>query len=253
MLNGKKIAIFGAGGLLGRQLCKDILTSGGKVLAIDKDISSLPASLSEIGVDVNTKSLELVQLDICSEDQMMNFFEGVVGVDGAVNTVYPRNKTYGAKFEDVSLASFNENISLNLGAAFLLMKMFAHYYKSNKAPISIVNISSIYGTVAPDFSIYDETNMTMPVEYAAIKSALLHMSKYVSAYVGESDFRVNNVSPGGLLDSQPERFLNSYRKKTFGAGMLDVADISGSVIFLLSDQSRYVNGQNIVVDDGFSF
>ncbi|ENO1894603.1 SDR family oxidoreductase, partial [Vibrio vulnificus] len=117
---------------------------------------------------------------------------------------------------------------------------------------SLVNISSIYGVVAPKFEIYNNTPMTMPVEYAAIKSAIQHLNKYVVSYVNDSRFRINCVSPGGIFDHQPEAFLQAYKEKTHGAGMLDVEEVVGSVLFLLSEQSRYVTGQNIVVDDGFS-
>ena len=94
--------------------------------------------------------------------------------------------------------------------------------------------------------------MTTPVEYSAIKSALIHLSRYVIKYVSDSRFRVNLVSPGGIYDEQPGNFLDAYKQETFGEGMLDVADILGSIIFLLSSASRFVNGQNIIVDDGFS-
>lgn len=92
----------------------------------------------------------------------------------------------------------------------------------------------------------------MPVEYAAIKSGLLHLNKYAVKYVSNSYFRINSVSPGGIFDSQPAAFLEAYKKKTHGAGMLDVRCMVGSIVYLLSDQSKFVTGQNIVVDDGFS-
>lgn len=111
-----------------------------------------------------------------------------------------------------------------------------------------MNTSSIYSVVAPDFSIYENTPMTMPIEYAAIKSGLLHINKYIN----DSNFRINAVSSGGIFNSQPEPFLRAYKDKTMGAGMLDVSDIIGSVLFLLSDQSKYIVEQNLIVDDGFS-
>jgi len=94
--------------------------------------------------------------------------------------------------------------------------------------------------------------MPMPVEYAAIKSALQNLNKYAVTYVNDSRFRINCVSPGGIFDHQPDPFLQAYSKHTHGAGMLDVSEITGSVLFLLSKQSRYVTGQNIIIDDGFS-
>ena len=142
---------------------------------------------------------------------------------------------------------------MNLGSSFLFMQECARYFKSNNVEFSLVNIGSIYGVVAPKFELYNNTNMTSPVEYSAIKSGLIHLSRYVAKYVGDSRFRVNLVSPGGIRDAQPIEFLTAYGMETLGKGMLDVSDIIGSIIFLLSSSSEFINGQNIIVDDGFSF
>ena len=183
---------------------------------------------------------------------MRGFWYQSEGVSGAVNCTYPRTQSYGAKFFDVTIDSFNENVSIHLGSAFLFTQQCAAYFSKEKQPFSLVNISSIYGVIAPKFEIYNNTQMTMPVEYAAIKSAIIHLNKYIVSYINDSRFRVNSVSPGGILDRQPEAFLNAYKKNTHGAGVLAVDEVVGCFIFLLSDLSRYVTGQNIIVDDGFS-
>jgi NAD(P)-dependent dehydrogenase (short-subunit alcohol dehydrogenase family) len=94
--------------------------------------------------------------------------------------------------------------------------------------------------------------MTTPVEYAAIKSGMLHLTKYMAKYFKGKNIRVNAISPGGILDGQPREFLSEYNQKCLTKGMLDGCDLSGTLVFLLSDMSMYINGQNIVVDDGFS-
>jgi len=81
---------------------------------------------------------------------------------------------------------------------------------------------------------------------------MLHLTKYMAKYFKGKSIRVNAISPGGILDSQPEEFLKKYNQKCSAKGMLDVDDLSGTLIFLLSDMSHYINGQNIVVDDGFT-
>jgi NAD(P)-dependent dehydrogenase (short-subunit alcohol dehydrogenase family) len=106
--------------------------------------------------------------------------------------------------------------------------------------------------IAPKFEIYDNTEMTMPVEYAAIKSGMLHLTKYMAKYFKGRNIRVNAISPGGILDSQPEEFLKKYNQECLTKGMLNGCDLNGTLVFLLSDMSMYINGQNIVVDDGFS-
>jgi len=252
MLNNKSILVAGAGGLLGVKVVKHILAVNGAVIAFDIDLHRMQSRLVEEGVDINAANIQLCSLDITNEAQVNSFFAEAGDISGAVNCSYPRNKNYGAHFFDVSLASFNENSSLHLGSVFLFLQCCAAYFKRTNNPFSVVNIASIYGVMAPKFEIYEQTPMTMPVEYAAIKSAVLHLSKYASAYVGDSRFRVNCVSPGGLLDNQPEAFLSAYKNQTNGLGMLAAEDITGSIVFLLSDLSKAITGQNIVVDDGFS-
>ncbi|QUX94509.1 flagellin modification protein A [Marinomonas sp. CT5] len=251
LLENKTFVIAGAGGLLGSRLVPALLKQGANVVALDRDLEVMQKKLHAT-YEGFKEQISFVELDITNEESVKYFFSQQSSLDGAVNTAYPRNKTYGKDFFDVSLSSFNENLSLHLGSAFLFTQQCAAYFKANRTPFSLVNISSIYGVVAPKFDIYDNTSMTMPVEYAAIKSAIQHINKYVVAYVNDSRFRINCVSPGGIFDSQPESFLLAYKKNTHGAGMLDVDEVIGSILFFLSEQSRYVTGQNIIVDDGFS-
>lgn len=252
LLVGESVLVIGAGGLLGTKVTKYALEQGAKVIAADLSLDNLQARLSKEGIDIANSNLSFARLDITAEDDVINFFESGIEITGAVNCTYPRNKAYGAHFFDVKISDFNENLSLHLGSAFLFTQQCAKYFKANKKPFSLVNISSIYGVIAPKFEIYDNTPMSMPVEYAAIKSAILHLSKYTIKYVNNSLFRINSVSPGGIFDNQPESFLNAYKALTNGEGMLDVNDVIGAIIFLLSPTSKFVTGQNIIVDDGFS-
>ena len=251
LLSGKKILIAGGGGLLGTKIIKHALLQGAQVIATDINTDLMQEKLINENVDILSGNISLIKLDINNEKEVKTFFSSQEGITGAVNSAYPRNKKYGAHFFDVSLESFNENVALHLGSAFLFTQQCALYFKEESRPFSLVNVSSIYGVVAPKFDIYDNTSMTMPIEYAAIKSAILHMNKYVVSYVNDTQFRINSVSPGGIFDHQPESFLRSYKEKTHGTGMLDVESIVGSILYLLSDQSKYVTGQNIIVDDGF--
>ncbi|MGF1847248.1 oxidoreductase [Vibrio lentus] len=247
------IVVAGSGGLLGSCLVKKLLEKGYSVIAVDLSESNTINRLSEIGVDYRAyPKLEICTLNITHESDVIRFFEARNDISGVVNTTYPRNKSYGNSLMDVSLASFNENLNLHLGSYFSFMQQCAKYFLRVKKPMSVVNITSVYGVIAPRFDVYQGTKMTMPVEYAAIKSAIIHLTKYFSKFISDSRFRINCVSPGGILDSQPEAFLNSYERYTNGAGMLDVEAVIGSVIFLLNEESKFITGQNLIVDDGFS-
>jgi NAD(P)-dependent dehydrogenase (short-subunit alcohol dehydrogenase family) len=250
MLKGKVILVAGAGGVLGAALVHALLGAGASVIATDLRLENLRRIFQPL-IRADT-ALYLQLLDISDRGALSEFLKGHDRLDGAVNCTYPRNQRYGAHFFDVTLADFNENVALHLGSHFQFMQACGARFVKTSHPFSLVNISSIYGAIAPKFQIYQDTPMTMPVEYAAIKAALVHLTKYTAAYVADSRFRVNCVSPGGLLDGQPQEFQDAYRAHTLGAGMLNAQDIVGTILFLLSDHSKFLNGQNIVVDDGFT-
>ena len=140
---------------------------------------------------------------------------------------------------------------MNLGGYFLTSQQFAKYFHKQGYG-NIINLASIYGVIAPRFEVYNNTPMTMPVEYAAIKSGLIHLTKYMAKYFKGKNIRVNTISLGGIEDKQPEAFLKAYKDFCLNKGMLNAKDVSGTVLYLLSDLSEFVNGQNIVVDDGFT-
>ena len=117
---------------------------------------------------------------------------------------------------------------------------------------SIVNIASIYGIVGNDFSLYEETNITPPVAYSAIKGGLISFNRYVASYFGKNNIRSNCVSPGGVYDKQDVKFVKKYSSKTPLLRMAIPSDIAPIVCFLLSDESTYITGQNIAVDGGYT-
>lgn len=247
MLEGKTILVVGAGGLLGTALVKALLGAQVKVIASDINLEKLQASFALC----SQANLTLHELDIGDREALTEFLMVHDELDGAVNCAYPRNKNYGAHLLDVTLSDFNENVSMHLGAHFHFMQACAIQFLKTRRPLSLVNVASIYGVIVPKFQVYNNTAMTMPVEYAAIKSALIHLTRYTAAYISDSNFRANCISPGGLIDGQPQAFVDAYSTQTFGSGMLDPKDMTGTIQFLLSDHSKYINGQNIIVDDGF--
>lgn len=246
------ILVAGAAGLLGLALVKELISLNVNVIAIDINIKNLKDRLTNSGVNIQNSKINIEQLNLTDKKAVIDFFKDLKGLTGAVNCSYPRNKNYGNDFYEVSLEDFNENVSLNLGSSFLFMQQCATHFNSFQNPFSLVNISSVYGVISPKFEIYNDVPMTMPVEYAAIKSGLIHLSKYITKYVNNSKFRVNVVSPGGILDGQPNTFLEAYKNQTFGNGMINARDVIGTIVYLLSEKAAYVNGQNIIIDDGFS-
>lgn len=248
----KIIIVTGGAGLLGKAFCKAIIQQNWTVVIAEKNLSIAENAAMEIS---STGNCVPVELDITNEDSIRLAVADIHNkhgrIDALVNNAYPRNSEYGKKMEDVTYESFSENISMNLGGYFCTSKILSDYFKK-QGKGNIINIASIYGVIAPKFDIYNKTKMTMPVEYAVIKSGVLHLTKYLSKYLKGSNVRVNAISPGGILDNQPEEFLRQYNLECSNKGMLVPDDLVGSLIFLLSDDSKFINGQNIIVDDGFT-
>jgi NAD(P)-dependent dehydrogenase (short-subunit alcohol dehydrogenase family) len=256
-LHGKTIVVVGAAGRIGQGIVQATLAAGANVVALDRHTDGLDA-LRE-GAPAGGARLLPGLVDItnrASIERALADAEAQFGtLDGAVNTAYPRNARYGRHFFDVEYVDFCENTGLHMGGYFLFMQACAHRALERQRPFSLVNLSSIYGSMAPRFDVYAGTAMTMPVEYAAIKAGLEHMTRYVNAYMkgrGITAFRANCVSPGGILAGQDAQFLARYGEHCISKGMLDAQDVAGAIVFLLSDASRYVVGQNLAVDDGFS-
>ncbi|MFW0713412.1 oxidoreductase [Aliarcobacter butzleri] len=255
MLKDKVVVITGGAGLIGKEFVKAVIENGG--IAIIADINEeLGKKVKEsLSKELDTSNIDFFKLEITSKNSLnecINFLdEKYKKIDALINNAYPRNKNYGRHFFDVEYEDFIQNLGLNLGGYFTASQQFSQYFK-NQGYGNIINISSIYGVVAPRFEVYDNTPMTMPVEYAAIKSGLIHLTKYMAKYFKGMNIKVNALSPGGIFDHQPEAFLEKYKEKCLNKGMLDNSDLKGTLIYLLSDMSKYVNGQNIIVDDGFS-
>ena len=252
MLNEKVIVVTGGAGLLGRRFCVAVAGQGGLAIAADVDRDAAERVAEEItasGGWAEAATLDIT--DTASVDGLIAAVDARHGrIDAVVNNAYPRNKSWGRRLEEVTYADFCENISLHLGGYFLVAQRFAGYFRSHGGG-NIVNMASIYGTLAPRFEIYDNTTMTVSVEYAAIKSSIIQLTRYFAQYFKTDGVRCNALSPGGILDQQPEIFLKQYNSHCGIKGMLDAQDIVGALVFLLSDNSRYVTGQNLIVDDGF--
>lgn len=254
VLKDKLIVITGGAGVIGRMFARAIAENGGLAVMADIDFEAAKRLAGEIEQDCSVR-VEAAKLDITSKDSIGTLISDLKRrhgrIDAVINNAYPRNKNYGRKLEDVAYADFCENVDMHLGGYFLVAQQFCLTFKEQGSG-NVINMSSIYGTMTPRFEVYDGTPMTMPVEYAAIKSAIIQLTRYFAQYFKGTGIRVNCLSPGGILAGQPADFLKAYNSHCASKGMLEANDLLGALLFLLSDMSLYINGQNIVIDDGFS-
>lgn len=229
-------------GLIGKALEAGLVKAGHKVTIFDS---------------VKQENKNIIELDVTSAQSLSQAIEHLknnkIKLDAVINCSYPRTPSYGKKLEDVTVESFNENVVCHLGGYFNVMQQFGFYFKTVGGG-SVISFSSIYGVVAPRFEIYEDQKFSMPVEYAAVKSAIVHLNKYMAKYFKETDVRYNIISPGGVFSGHDKSFVDAFGEYSLSqrGGMLMPEDLVSAALFLVSDASKYVNGQNIVVDDGWS-
>lgn len=255
MLNNKVVVVTGGAGLIGRSFVRAVVEQGGTAIVADFDAHAGLEFVSEVMDGAPRGEAHFINLDITSEASVVSMIDSLSlrfgRIDSLVNNAYPRNSNYGRKMEDVTYDDFCVNMSMHVGGYFNVLQKISAYFVKNGGG-NIVNMASIYGFAPPRFSVYDGTKMTMPVEYAAIKSAIIHLTKYFAQYLKGNNIRVNCISPGGILNDQPGDFVSKYNSYASSKGMLDSTDLQGTLIYLLSDMSKYVNGHNVVVDDGWT-
>ena len=155
-------------------------------------------------------------------------------------------------FEERTEDQIDMVMNVNLKGNILMTQLvYNKYFKVNNNG-TIINIGSIYGIVSGDMSIYNEDDRRTPEIYGATKAAVINLTKYFATYMAPHNVRVNCISPGGIYNNQAKKFIENYSKKVPMNRMGYADELLSSLEYLLSDESSYVTGQNIVVDGGFT-
>ncbi len=242
ILKDKIIIITGGSGLIGKELVADINRKGGKAINADK------------GIETNLLN-RTIQMDITNDDSIQTGIDLIVDefgrIDGLVNSAYARTKDWGTKFEEVNPASWRSNIDMQLNSYFVCCQKVLKIMTTQRSG-AIVNIASIYGVVGNDFTLYEEYGGTSPAAYSAIKGGLINFTRYLASYYGRKGIRVNCVSPGGIFDHQHPSFVSRYEAKVPMGRLGNPDDIAPAVSFLLSEEAKYITGQNLIVDGGWT-
>lgn len=243
-LQNKIIIVTGGNGLLGKSIINYLISKGASVINVDVAETSDVVSTFYVKCDITNPE--------CVRKLVALVAEKFNRIDGLVNNAYPRTKDWGDTFEKVSLDSWKQNVDMQLNSCFYLSQLVLAVMKDNNSG-SIVNIASIYGVVGNDFSVYDGVEgMTSPVAYSAIKGGIINLTRYLASYFGPYSIRINCVSPGGVFNNQAESFVRNFESKVPLRRMASPSDIAPSVAFLLSDESKYITGHNLIVDGGWT-
>jgi len=256
-MSGRTIVVTGAAGILGRQFCADLIEAGANVVAIDNNVDGLDSLRSEIR---NEALLSLHPADIRNRDQMTEIRYKTVKkyghIDGLLNNAATKSENFFEPFETFKLEDWQHVMSVNLEGAMICCQEFGHAMATCGRG-SIVNVLSIYGIVAPDQRIYEGSNylgrsINTPAVYSASKAGLWGLTKYLSAYWGSQGVRVNAITPGGIYSGQNDEFVSRYSQRVPLGRMGHGSELSGALMYLFSDASLYVTGQNIIVDGGLT-
>lgn len=242
ILKGKVILVTGGSGLIGREIIANINKQGGIAINGDIDVTS-------------DGSDDKIHLDVTSNSSIEGVFQEIHRkygkIDGLVNNAYPKTSDWGSKFEEVTLESWRANVDMQLNSIFVCCQGVLRYMVGQKSG-SIVNIASIYGVVGNDFTLYEDYGGTSPAAYSAIKGGVISFTRYLASYFGEQNIRVNCISPGGIMDNQNKSFVAKYEAKVPLRRMGRPDDIAPAVSFMLSSQAKYITGQNLIVDGGWT-
>lgn len=243
-LKDKVIIVTGANGLIGREIAKELLDWDARVVYADisADNLSLPDGSSAYKLDLTNNA---------SIDNLVKFTLDKYGrIDGLINAAYPRTKDWGKyKFEETPFSHWKENVELQLNSVFYLDQQVLKVMEKQGYG-SVVNFGSIYGIVGN--TIYEDYGGTSPAEYCAIKGGIINFTRYLASYFGKYNVRVNCVCPGGIWDHQREEFVRNYERRCPMKRMGHPDDIAPLCIFLVSDGAKYITGQIIASDGGWT-
>lgn len=268
-LDGKTALITGAAGLLGVQHSRALLEAGGTVVLTDIGRAELDSAKSELCESFKDENIILKTMDVTNSDDIQSVYEEMladgIAVDILVNNAAIDPKVDSEKgliessrLENFSLDQWNLQLNVGLTGAFLCSKIFGLHMASQGRGGVILNISSDLSVISPDQRLYRKAGVpehlqpVKPVTYSVIKAGLIGLTRYLATYWADKDVRCNALSPGGIFNNQPENFVNKLESLIPLRRMADASEYRETIQFLCSDASRYMNGQNIVVDGGRS-
>ena len=262
-LHGKVAVVTGGAGILGQHFCSGLAESGARVVIVDL----LEDKAKELAVTLTDRyKAEVIGLgcDVSSRECVQVMVDRVVSEFGEINVLHNNAATksddldaFFTPFEDYSLDQWRKIMTVNLDGMFLIAQAIGKQMVAQKKGGSIIQTASIYGLLAPDHRIYEGSSylgrpINTPAVYTASKAAVIGLTKHLAAYWADKGIRVNTLTPGGTESGQNDEFNRRYSARTPMNRMATAQEMVGALLYLASDASSYVTGQNIIVDGGLS-
>ncbi|MCG8995489.1 SDR family oxidoreductase [Laribacter hongkongensis] len=255
-LRGRRAMLTGALGGIGRVMAHTLAELGADLVLVDhpnSDGTALLAELQRWQVSVTLQSCDIE--DAGQRRQLMD----AISVNRRGLSILVNNAAFvgtsglqgwAVPFEQQSVETFRRALEVNLTAIFDFCQGLAPVLGQSPGA-NIVNVGSIYGMLGPDWNLYEGTAMSNPAAYAASKGGLIQFTRWLATTLSPA-VRVNSISPGGVWRNQPQSFVDRYEARTPLGRMANEQDFAGALAFLATDQARYVTGQNLAVDGGWS-
>lgn len=256
-LSGRNVLITGAAGNLGRVIAETFAEIGANLILVDSPHANFDKLIESLK-NYPLVSSKIIECDFKNENDRKKLCSLIlekykhlnVLINNAAYVGDSMQSGWNVPFKEQSLSAWGDAMEVNITSVFHICKeLFPLMMISEGA--SIINIGSIYGELGPDWNLYKETSMSNPAAYCASKGGLLQLTRWLSATLAP-EIRVNAISPGGIARGQPTMFINRYINKTPLRRMATEKDLVGALVFLSTDLSSYVTGQNLVVDGGLS-
>lgn len=268
-LEGKVALVSGAAGLLGLEHASALLESGARVVLTDIDTSKLESAKAQLSKVFDEKSIILKAMDVTNSVNVHSVYSELLSddiqIDILINNAAIDPKvssgsglTEDSRLENFSIDQWNLQINVGLTGAMLCSKTFGSHMASAKTGGVILNIASDLSVISPDQRLYRKDGIpehlqpVKPVTYSVIKTGLLGLTRYLATYWASKNVRCNALSPGGIYTNQPEDFVSKLKSRIPLGRMADTSEYRGTIQYLCSDASSYMNGQNIVMDGGRS-
>lgn len=262
-LDGKIIVITGAAGFLGRMHSEAVASYGGVPILLDLEQSNVDELAHKLNEKYNIDTIGY-SVDITNEKNIQDNVELITKtfgrIDGLINNAAnnPKMEDDGqvnfSRLENFSLDAWNKDVGIGLTGAFLCAKYYGFEISKNPNGGSIVNISSDLGLIAPDQRLYAKKDLQQhlqpvkPVTYSVIKSGLIGLTRYLSTYWIDENVRCNAICPGGVENGQPSDFLNEVSLRIPMNRLAKPHEYQGTLVWMLSDASSYLNGAIVPVD-----
>lgn len=262
-LHGRVAVVTGGAGILGRHFCGGLAESGAAVAVVDLQEGKAKELATALADRYEGKAIG-IGCDVSDPESVQAMIERAVAEFGEINILHNNAagksddlNAFFAPFEEYSLDQWRKIMAVNLDGMFLVAQAVGKQMVAQGKGGSIIQTASIYGVMAPDHRIYEGSfylgrQINTPAVYTASKAAVIGLTKHLATYWADKGIRVNTLTPGGTESGQNEEFKRRYSARIPLGRMANAHEMVGALLYLASDASSYVTGQNIILDGGLN-